>query len=385
MQHTNYEAAVALRHELHAHPELSNEEVWTKQRIFDFMRSHTKRIQFHDRGTWFYGVYREPAKKAGIAKPRDTLMFRADFDALPMDEAIQLPWASKIAGKAHKCGHDGHSATLAAFAMEVDQHGADSDVVFLWQPAEEVGNGAVQCLPVLDAEHVSRVYGYHNMAGFPYKCIVLRDGVIQCASVGMIVKFTGTPAHASQPENGKNPSMAIATLIQRIPELTKDAKDLLLCTVVQVNIGNRQFGMSAHYGELLVTIRATFEKELEELKEGLAQLSQAEAARAGLTCAFEYSDAFPETRNTEACVDHVRAVAKAQGRHVHELAAPLRPSEDFGHYGKLRPSCYFFIGNGEAYPPIHTPSYDFRDEVIEVGVCMFKGLAGVRDTPLASL
>lgn len=383
MLRKNYDVAVELRHELHTHPELSNEEVWTKQRILDFVRSHTKRIQFHDRGTWFYGVYREPV--AAGKKPRDTLMFRADFDALPMAEVIDLPWASKIAGKSHKCGHDGHSATLVAFAMEVDQRGADNDVVFLWQPAEEVGNGALQCLPVLDAEHVTRVYGYHNMAGFPYKSIVVRDGVIQCASVGMIIKFTGVPAHASQPETGKNPSLAIATLIQRIPELTKNAKELLLCTVVQVNVGNRQFGMSAYYGELLMTIRATYENELEELKANLVKLATAEAQKAGLKCEFEYSDAFPETRNTKACVDHVRAVAKAQGHHVHEMTVPFRPSEDFGHYGKLRPACYFFIGNGETYPPIHTPSYDFRDEVIEVGVRMFKGLAGVHDTPSASL
>jgi amidohydrolase len=384
MHRGNYEAAVELRHELHTHPELSNEEVWTKQCIMDFVRTHTKRLQVHDRGTWFYAVYREPARSSS-AKPRDTLLFRADFDALPMDEVIELPWASKMVGKAHKCGHDGHSATLVAFAMEVDQCGADNDVVFLWQPAEEVGNGAVQCLPVLADEHVTRVYGYHNMAGFPYKSIVVRDGVIQCTSVGMIIKLTGTPAHASQPETGKNPSLAIATLIQRIPELTKRSKELLLCTVVQVNVGNRQFGMSAYYGELLMTIRATYEQELEELKANLVALSTAEAAKAGLKCAFEYCEAFPETRNTTACVDHVRAVAKAQGYHVHEMTAPLRPSEDFGYYGKLRPACYFFIGNGEDYAPIHTPAYDFRDEVIEVGVRMFKGLAGAHDAPPASL
>lgn len=385
MLRKNYEAAVELRHELHGHPELSNEEIWTKQRIFDFVRSHTKRIELHDRGTWFYGVYREPQSNTRGGKRRDTLLFRADLDALPMEEVIALPWASKIPGKAHKCGHDGHSATLAAFAMEVDQRGAENDIVFLWQPAEEVGAGALQCLPVLDAERVTRVYGYHNMAGFPYKSIVVRDEVIQCASVGMIIKFTGLPAHASQPETGRNPSLAIATLIQRIPELTKKAKELLLCTVVQVNVGNRQFGMSAYYGELLMTIRATYEDELEQLKANLVQLANAEAERAGLKCEFEYSDAFPETRNTKACVDHVRAVAKAQGRHVHEMAKAFRPSEDFGHYGKQRPACYFFIGNGEDYPPIHTSSYDFRDEIIEVGVGMFKGLAGVRDAPASSL
>ncbi|KAK7201206.1 Peptidase family M20/M25/M40/Peptidase dimerization domain containing protein [Novymonas esmeraldas] len=381
MRRHNYAAAVELRHELHTHPELSNEEVWTKQRLMDFVRQHTRRLQVHDRGNWFYAVYREPT----TGTPRDTLLFRADFDALPMDEVIALPWASKVPGKAHKCGHDGHSATLAAFAMEVDQCGAANDVVFLWQPAEEVGMGAQQCLPVLDAERVTRVYGYHNMSGFPYRAIAVRNGIMHCASVGMILKLTGSPAHASQPETGKNPSLAIATLIQRIPKLTENAAGLLLCTVVQVNIGNRQFGMSAYKGELLLTIRAAYESELETLKADLVRLAESEAAAAGLTCAIEYSDAFPETRNAAECADHVRVVAKARGLQVCEMTAPFRPSEDFGYYGKHRPACFFFIGNGGDYPPIHTSSYDFRDEVIEVGVRMFKGLAGVREVPQSSL
>ncbi|CAD2215841.1 Peptidase family M20/M25/M40/Peptidase dimerisation domain containing protein, putative [Angomonas deanei] len=376
MNKDNLERAIALRRELHTHPELSNEEVWTKARLLEFLKKNTKNLTIKDEKTWFYAVYHAKGnhKKENIA-------FRADFDALPMAEGIDIPWASKVEGKSHKCGHDGHSSSMMAFAMEVDQKGAPNNLFFLWQPAEEVGEGALQCLPLIERENITRIFGYHNLQGFPLRSVAVRDEVIQCASVGMIIKLKGTPAHASQPESGRNPSRAIAYLIEKIPEETKKSTNLLLCTVVQVNVGNRQFGMSAYYGELLLTIRAVYEKELEELRDNLIQLSKKKAQEDGLEVSFEYSDYFPETRNDPKCTDMVRQVAKERNIQLVEMKDALRPSEDFGHYTKKCPGSYFFIGNGVDYPPIHTTPYDFRDEIIEVSVEMFKGLAGMTTSP----
>lgn len=132
MDNKNFELARDLRHELHAHPELSNEETWTKARLQRFIEENTKNLEIIDKGNWFYAKYFKAEGLPNIA-------FRADFDALPMDEFIELPWGSKFPGKAHKCGHDGHSSTLAGFALEVDQKGAYKNIFFLFQPAEEVG------------------------------------------------------------------------------------------------------------------------------------------------------------------------------------------------------------------------------------------------------
>ncbi|MCP1144470.1 hypothetical protein [Lysinibacillus endophyticus] len=112
MKVQNYELAKKLSHELHQHPELSNEEVWTKQYLMEFLKANTN-LELVDKRNWFYAIYR-----AGVNKPN--IAFRADFDALLMDEVIDLPWGSKIPGTAHKCGHDGHSATLAGLALEID-------------------------------------------------------------------------------------------------------------------------------------------------------------------------------------------------------------------------------------------------------------------------
>lgn len=372
MDQRNLALAIQLRHELHEHPELSNEEVWTKQHLLEFLQTHTSNLKIVDKGNWFYAIY-----QAGNDKPN--IAFRADFDALPMDEVIDLPWASKFPGKAHKCGHDGHSATLAGFALEVDQKGADKNIFFLFQPAEEVGNGAVQCLPMLKDEKIEEIYGYHNMSGMPFQSVNVLDGNIQCASTGMIIKFQGAPAHASQPETGINPSFAIAKIIDAIPGLTENRKDLLLCTIVQINVGERAFGMSASKGELLLTIRALYEADLEELRGSLEKLAHEEAAKAGLKVKIEYSDSFPETKNDKECVDKVRAVAKKKGIALYEMKQALRPSEDFGHYAKVAKAAFFFVGNGEDYPHIHTSEYDFRDENIEIACEVFKGIAGMSE------
>ena len=169
-----------------------------------FFESEYK-LELVDKGNWFYAVYR-----AGTDKPN--IAFRADFDALPMDEFIELPWASQFPGKAHKCGHDGHSATLAGFALEIDQVGADKNIFFLFQPAEETGDGAIQCVDFIKEHNIDEIYAYHNMSGFPFKIIGIIDGTIMCASRGMTIHLEGAPAHASQPEWG-NPSFAIGNIL----------------------------------------------------------------------------------------------------------------------------------------------------------------------------
>ncbi|WP_342387835.1 M20 metallopeptidase family protein [Salinicoccus bachuensis] len=365
----NFELARNLRHELHAHPELSNEEAWTKQHLMDFITAHTS-LEIVDHGSWFYAAYRSGTDGVNIA-------FRADIDALPMAETLDIPWASKVPDKAHKCGHDGHAATLAAFALEVDQMGSANSIFFLFQPAEETGDGAKQCLPLLRDENIDRIYGCHNMSGMPYQSINIKDGNLQCASTGMVIRMTGKPAHASTPEDGINPAHSIAHLISEIPRLTEGSRGLLLATIINVDVGERDFGMAAYAGELSLTIRALHEKELEQLKADIITIAHDEAMNRGLKVSFEYSDAFPETVNDPAMADEVRRAAMEADLEVNELHEAIRGSEDFGHYAKEVPAAYFYIGNGMDHPPIHTSEYDFIDENIKTGCTMFKRLADV--------
>ncbi|OCA91951.1 M20 metallopeptidase family protein [Pseudobacillus wudalianchiensis] len=368
MEKRNLGLVKQLRHELHQHPELSNQEVWTKQHLINFLKEHTN-LEIVDNGLWFYAIYRAGEGKKNIA-------FRADFDALPMEERIDIPHASQFPGVSHKCGHDGHSATLAGFALEIDQKGADKNVFFLFQHAEETGDGAAQCASFIKENSIEEIFAYHNMSGMPLKSVNIMDGTVQCASKGMTIHMEGSPAHASQPEDGVNPAFAIAKVIDAIPEFIspENNKGIVLCTVVQVDIGERAFGISASKGDLLLTIRALYEEEMNELQKNLEELAQAQAGKYGLKVSFSYNDAFPETTNHKESSDKIRQAGKTKGLQVIEMKKALRPSEDFGHYLKLTKGAMCYIGNGENYPQVHTYEYDFRDDIIETAVDVFKGL-----------
>ena len=372
MKAANLELAMQLRHELHQHPELSNQETWTKQHLISFLREHTKlEIVEHDR--WFYAIYRAGADKPNIA-------FRADIDAIPMQEPCDLrPYSSQVPGVSHKCGHDGHSATLAGFALEIDRQGADKNIFFLFQHAEETGEGAAQCASFIKENDIAEIFAYHNLSGMKFQSVNIIDGTSFCASKGMTISMEGAPAHASEPEKGKNPAFAIAKIIDAIPCFIapENNRGMVLCTVIQVNVGERAFGVSASKGELLLTIRAFYEEELDKLQQNLEQLALAQAQQYGLQVSFSYNDSFPGTVNHKESADKIRHVSKAKGFELVEMAEAFRASEDFGHYLKETKGAIFFIGNGESYPHLHSYKYDFPDEIIPTAVEMFKGLAAL--------
>jgi len=368
MYKKNYDLAVKLRHELHAHPELSNQEVWTKQHLIDFLKEHTK-LEIVDRGSWFYAVYKAKNGKENIA-------FRADFDALPINENLDIPYNSKVSGVSHKCGHDGHAATLAGLALEIDQKGTNKNVFFLFQHAEETGDGAKEAAVFIKENDIDEIFAYHNMNIGPFKSVNVKDGTVNCASKGMVIHMEGTPSHASEPENGKNPSFAIAKIIDSIPELTAEGKNkgIVLCTIVQVDIGERAFGVNAGKGDLLLTIRALYEDEMMSLQKNLEDIAKSQAEKYGLKVSFEYYDEFPETANHKESSDKIRKVAKDKGFELIEMKEALRGSDDFGCFLKETKGAYCYLGNGSDHPNVHTFEYDFRDELIEVAVDLFMGI-----------
>jgi len=208
LENKNLELIKELRHKLHQHPELSNKEVWTKHYLIDFLKGHTK-LEIVDNGLWFYAIYWAGEDKKSIA-------FRGELDAIPMEETIEIPYASQNLGIAHKCGHDGHAACLAGFAMEIDQKGADKNIFFLFQHAEETGDGAARCASFIKENNIEEIFAYHNMSGMAFKSVNVIDGTSHCASKGMNIHMEGSPAHASQPEDGVNPAFAIAKIIVQL-------------------------------------------------------------------------------------------------------------------------------------------------------------------------
>ncbi len=394
-----WEKITELRHELHRHPELSGQERQTKARLIAFIQKYTK-LKIVDMGDWFYALY-EPAEQNG----QPPIAFRADMDALPVPETISLPYGSQNTGAAHKCGHDGHSSVLAALAVLLEEDPDVHRTVYLiFQSAEETGRGGKPCADFLRETPVSEVYAFHNLSGYPESAVMVRDRLTQCASKGLLVKFQGERAHAGTPEDGRNPAAAIASLalysqqmnavqkkreeheeweehkeykeLEERDEL-KDQTDqgIHLCTIVCMQEGSLDFGISPGDGEIAFTLRTESDEELEGMEQALRQRAGQLAEEYGLSVDFSTYDPFPATVNDPACAEKVRRAAAELGLKLAPMDQPWRPSEDFGWYTRVRPGAMFYIGNGMDWPMPHQPAYDFNDHILQTAASVFLKLA----------
>ena len=367
----NLEKITGLRHILHRYPDLSLQESGTIRILKDFLQENTA-LDIFDRDGWLYAV------KCSSADPAAALpiAFRADMDALPMDESITLSYGSVHKGISHKCGHDGHMAALCGLALELDKMKVDRTVYLIFQPAEEIGLGAARCADLIREKGISEIYAFHNRSGFPENYIAYRKELTQPASEGLTIRMHGKQSHASAPEDGCSPSAAIAELALYTQHLTEGPHEgMALCTIVGMECGQGDFGISPGEGSISVTLRAEQELFVKEMEKILLQKAEELAARDGLRTEHEIHDYFPETRNHDKALDRIIRKAAGLKLPVIEMKEPWRSSEDFGYYLKLCSGAMFYIGNGEDYPAVHTYSYDFNDRLLKTAVDIFLALA----------
>ena len=366
MQASNLEKITELRHKLHSHAELSLQEIETKRILMDFISENTS-LEVCDQGEWFY------AFKDGQGD--NPIAFRADMDALPIPETIELEYSSQTEGVSHKCGHDGHSAALCGLALELDSMEDIRPVYLIFQHAEEIGVGGKVCSELLQEKDITEVYAFHNRSGYPEGSVIYRRGLIQPASEGLTIKLTGARSHASDPELGRNPSHIVGeilSLVHEIPE--RPHRGLVLCTVVHLEVGTKDFGISAGEGEISLTLRAEHSKDLNYMEQEICDLAEQLGQEEDIEVEFTRTDIFPDTKNSAFAVDHVISVAESLGYDTIPMEKLWRSSEDFGYYTKKCHGAIFYIGNGRKHPPVHTVEYDFNDRILSNAVDMFLGL-----------
>lgn len=336
--------AKALRRTLHACPELSMHETKTMETLKAFLREHT-RCELHEEDGWFYAVHRE-----GEGLP--TIVFRCDTDAI-----------SGADGAFHGCGHDGHAAAVAGTAVLLDGVTLGKNIVYLFQPGEETGEGAKLCRAVLAKEHADRIYGCHSIPGYPAGELLLRRDVFACASRGMIIRLEGVQCHAAYPETGHNPAFAAAELIGALPSLlcAPSYHGMVLATVVGVRIGGRSFGVSAGSGEVCLTVRAHYEDDLETL---IAAVSACAGRDPAIRTEISFIDVFPDTVLDTPSAEAFEALLDGEGISHRELEEPLRWSEDFGWYCREAKGVFFGVGAGEDSPALHTPEFEYNDDIL---------------------
>ncbi len=369
---TNEDAVelAAWRQKLHAMPEVSGQEVATAAEVIAFLASTAPdRVISGLGGTGVAAVF-------DGAEDGPRVLFRSEIDALPIEEISDIPHRSRLPGKGHMCGHDGHTATVAAlargFARERPKRG---QAVLLFQPAEETGAGAAAVMEDNRFEQIRPDYAFslHNLPGLPLGHVWLKEGVANCASRGLKISLTGKTAHASAPETGKSPMRAIASLMPALTDLshgTVAGGDLVLATIGHVTMGEAAFGIAPAHAELWVTLRTTTDNQMQSLVDSAERLAREAAEADGLTLEMSYHEIFHHCENHGEAVALLRQALDDEGMR-HEPGEALRASEDFGRFGAVSRSAMFYLGAGERHPALHNPDYDFPDDLIPLGARVF--------------
>ncbi|MCX7566282.1 M20 family metallopeptidase [Sulfitobacter sp. F26169L] len=308
-----------------------------------------------------------------------TIGLRADMDALPIEEATGLEYASKIPGKMHACGHDGHTAILLGAAQYIAQtRNFDGHVVLIFQPAEEGGGGGREMCNdgLMERWAIDEVYGLHNMPNAEVGSFHIRKGALLAATDEFDITITGQGGHAAAPHEAIDPNVASAHVILALQSIASRNVDPLKQVVVSVcmlrsdseahNVIPHTVAMRGTVRTLDGAVRDLAQKRLEEIVDLTAR---AHGCHAQIT----YDRGYPVTYNHAENTDFAAAAAEAVCPGVDTDTPPIMAGEDFSYMLEERPGAYIMLGNGDG-ATVHHPQYDFNDDAIPAGCSWFAEL-----------
>jgi hippurate hydrolase len=374
---TAHTRLVALRRDLHAHPELAFEERRTSDVVAQFLTARDIEVHRGLAGTGVVG-------RLKVGSSTRSIGLRADMDALPLHELNAFPHRSRHEGRMHACGHDGHTAMLLAAAEYLAAtRRFDGTLYFIFQPAEETVGGARVMIEdgLFERFPMQQVFGMHNWPGLPAGQFAVHAGPVMACADQFDISLRGHGAHAAMPHQGRDPLLAGAALVQALQGIVSrnvDPLDAAVLSVTRFHAGEA-YNIIPDQVELGGTVRA-FKPEVEDLLEAAMERQCAGIAAAhGVQASLDYRRGYPPTVNTAAEAEICRDVlVEMQGQDtVRTDLAPSMGAEDFAYFLRERPGCYVWIGNGEAEGGcmLHNPHYDFNDDILSLGASYWVRLA----------
>ena len=373
----------AFRRDLHAHPELGFEEVYTATRVKEALeRCGVDALHTGIGKTGLVATIQGRSNTNG-----KMIGLRADMDALPMTELNEFAWKSARAGLMHGCGHDGHTAMLVGAARYLAAtRNFDGTAVLIFQPGEEGYAGARVMIEdgLFDRFPVQAVYGMHNWPGLPPGTVGLNAGPMMASADRVTIEITGRGGHGAHPYQTIDPVVVAAhiiTAIQSIVSRNVRAIDSAVVSICAMHAGDPG-AMSVVPGKatLVGTVR-TFNPEVQDMVERrLNELCSAVALGFGATAAVHYERIYPATINsfdeTRFAADVATSLVGAD--HVVRDLEPSMGSEDFSFMLQVKPGAYMRIGqgaeNGVGSCLLHNTRYDFNDDILPLGAALHAGL-----------
>lgn len=374
---------VGIRRELHANPQVGFGEAFASGMVQDFLGRCGIQFQAEVAQTgvvgWLLPDDISLRDEPGVA-------LRADFDALPIEEKTDLPYASRNEGVMHACGHDGHTAMLlgaAAVLSKFRQH-LRRPVKFIFQPAEESLGGALLMIRqgALDERiggvKVARIFAFHNWPALPAGQIGVRRGPFWASVDGFRVTVKGKGGHGARPQAANNPIPAASEIVLAINSIISSmpvTSGPLVLSVCSIN-GGTQSNIIPDDVVIQGTIRTFDDNMAAEIKRKISELSTKIAAKSSCHAVFEVIYGYPVTVNDPQAVDEMLAAAQeiVGPENITQDYAPVTVAEDFSLYAQEIPGCLAMLGSGPC-PELHNPHYDFNDAIIPTGVELFVKLA----------
>lgn len=376
--HAVMDRAQQVRHDLHAHPELSWQEHRTAEQVRQMLTE--------------WGVPWWPCADTGTVAQLNAggsgqhIALRGDMDALPIREQTGKDWSSLNEGCMHACGHDGHTATLLATAQWLKHHEQSlmGPVTLLFQPAEEGGHGAKKMLDGGALAGVDFIYGWHNWPAIGFGRMACPDGIVMCGNGTFQLRVIGRGGHASQPELCRDPVLAASAIAMALQQavsrrLAPQQAAVLSVTSIEAPSAPTVIPQEAYLGG---SIRVPDQITRELVNELISDISQHTAQAYGVKCEVTLEPRYDATINHAQAAQHARQAWLIQNGSEsleHGIQLPIMASEDFSYYLQAVPGAFALIGadDGIAHQaPCHSPHYDFNDRLIPLVTRWFASLVG---------